>query len=137
MSTELGAGAWSYFGDPRAISHAGHWPHQPRDRERRARLPLLHLGRRDARPRGPADRLLSRRTGALHQVEASFTSADGRTWRSRQLTAEPDHYCIRPVTPRGLRDASLVLFSRGDRSTKGFTDFHTRIHFLAGAAPPV
>ena len=24
MSTELGAGAWSYFGDPRAISHDGH-----------------------------------------------------------------------------------------------------------------
>ena len=24
MSTELGAGAWSYFGDPRAISHNGH-----------------------------------------------------------------------------------------------------------------
>jgi hypothetical protein len=46
-------------------------------------------------------------------------------------------YCIRPVTPRGLRSADLVLFSRGDRSTKGFTDFHTRIHLLAGAAPPV
>ena len=24
MSTELGAGAWSYFGDPRAIAHDGH-----------------------------------------------------------------------------------------------------------------
>ena len=34
-----------------------------------------------------------------------FTPDDGRTWRSRQLTADPDHYCIRPVTPRGLRGA--------------------------------
>ena len=24
MSSELGAGAWSYFGDPRAIYHDGH-----------------------------------------------------------------------------------------------------------------
>src|SRR3954462_11882327 len=24
IDRELGAGAWSYFGDPRAISHAGH-----------------------------------------------------------------------------------------------------------------
>ena len=80
---------------------------------------------------------LSRRTGAFHQVEAWFTPDDGRTWRSRQLTADPDHYCIRPVTPRGLTGANLVLFSHGDRSTNGFTDFRTRIHFLAGAAPPV
>jgi hypothetical protein len=79
---------------------------------------------------------LSRRTGAFHQVEAWFTPDDGRTWRSRRLTAEPDHYCIRPVTPRGLSGANLVLFSRGDRSTKGFTDFRTRIHALFGAAPP-
>jgi hypothetical protein len=41
------------------------------------------------------------------------------------------------VTPRGLRVANLVLFSRGDRSTKGFTDFRTRIHALQGADPPV
>jgi hypothetical protein len=30
----------------------------------------------------------------------------------------------------------MVLFARGDRSTKGYTDFRTRIHALAGAAPP-
>jgi hypothetical protein len=41
------------------------------------------------------------------------------------------------VTPRGLTGANLVLYSQGDRSTKGFTDFRTRIHALAGAAPPV
>ena len=80
---------------------------------------------------------LSRRTGAFHQVEAWFTPDDGRTWRSRRLTNEPNHYCIRPVTPRGLRNADHVLFARGDRSTKGFTDFRTRIHSLPGAAPPV
>jgi len=80
---------------------------------------------------------LSRRTGAFHQVEAWFTPDEGRTWRSRRLTDEAAHYCIRPVTPRGLKNANLVLFSRGDRSTKGFTDFRTRIHALPGAAPPV
>ena len=80
---------------------------------------------------------LSRRSGAFHQVEAWFTPDDGRTWRHTQLTAEPSHYCIRPVTPRALRGASLVLFSRGDRSTVGFTDFRTRIHALGGFSPPV
>jgi hypothetical protein len=80
---------------------------------------------------------LSRRTGAFHQVEAWFTPDDGRTWRHTQLTNEPAHYCIRPVTPRGLRNANLVLFSRGDRSTRGFTDFRTRIHALGGFSPPV
>jgi BNR repeat-containing family member len=80
---------------------------------------------------------LSRRTGDFHQVEAWFTPDDGRSWRSRRLTHEPRHYCIRPVTPRGLRNRNLVLFSRGDRSTVGFTDFRTRIHALPGEAPPV
>ena len=80
---------------------------------------------------------LSRRTGDFHQVELWFTPDDGRTWRSRRLTDEPSHYCIRPVTPRGLRNANLVLFARGDRSTKGFTDFRTRIHSLGGFGPPV
>jgi hypothetical protein len=80
---------------------------------------------------------LSRRAGAFHQVEAWFTPDDGRTWRSTRLTNEPNHYCIRPVTPRGLSGANLVLFSRGDRSTVGFTDFRTRIHSLGGFSPPV
>ncbi|MDP9294855.1 MAG: BNR repeat-containing protein [Actinomycetota bacterium] len=85
----------------------------------------------------PRSVYLSRRTGAFHQVEAWVTPDNGRTWRSRQLTAEPAHYCIRPVSPRGLAGANLILFSRGDRRTHGFTDFLTRIHALAGAAPPV
>ena len=80
---------------------------------------------------------LSRRTGAFHQVEAWFSPDDGRSWRSTRLTDEASHYCIRPVTPRGLGGASLVLFSRGDRSTVGFTDFRTRIHALGGFNPPV
>jgi hypothetical protein len=80
---------------------------------------------------------LSRRTGAFHQVEVWATPDNGRTWRHLQLTAEPAHYCIRPVTPRGLKGANLVLFSVGDRTTRGFTDFRTRIHFLAGATPPI
>ena len=80
---------------------------------------------------------LSRRTGSFHQVEAWFTPDDGRTWRHTQLTNEASHYCIRPVTPRGLQNQSLVLFSRGDRSTVGFTDFRTRIHALGGFNPPV
>ena len=80
---------------------------------------------------------LSRRTGAFHQVEAWFTPDDGRSWRHTRLTNEPSHYCIRPVTPRGLQNANRVLFSRGDRSTVGFTDFRTRIHALGGFNPPV
>lgn len=80
---------------------------------------------------------LSRRTGAFHQVEAWFTPDEGRTWRSKRLTDEPAHYCIRPVSPRGLKGADLILFVRGDRSTIGFADYRTRIHALAGAAPPV
>jgi hypothetical protein len=80
---------------------------------------------------------LSRRIGAFHQVEAWFTPDDGRTWRSRQLTADPTGYCIRPVTPRGLSGANLLLYVRGDRRTVGYTDFRSRIHCLAGSAPPV
>jgi BNR repeat-containing family member len=80
---------------------------------------------------------LSRRTGAFHQVEAWVTPDNGRSWRSRGLTADPDHYCIRPVTPRGLAGANMFLFSRGDRSTTGYTHYLTRIHAIRGLAPPV
>jgi hypothetical protein len=78
---------------------------------------------------------LSRRTGAFHQIEAWITKDEGRTWTSRQLTNDPDHYCIRPVTPRGLGAPNTVLFSKGDHRTKGFTDYLTRIHAIR-AAPP-
>ena len=80
---------------------------------------------------------LSRRTATSTRSRPWFTPDDGRTWRHVRLTDEPRHYCIRPVTPRGLRGASLVLFARGDRSTVGFTDFRTRIHALGGFSPPV
>jgi hypothetical protein len=73
---------------------------------------------------------LSRRTGQWHQVEAWFTTDNGRTWTSQRLTDEPDHYCIRPVSPRGLTSANRVLFSRGNETTIGFTNYRTRIHAL-------
>jgi hypothetical protein len=56
---------------------------------------------------------------------------------STELVAGAWSYCIRPVTPRGLKDGNLVRFSHGERSTKGYTDFLTRIHCVRGAAPPV
>jgi hypothetical protein len=34
------------------------------------------------------------------------------------------------VTPRGLRGANRILFSRGDETTKSFMDFRTRIYAL-------
>jgi hypothetical protein len=74
---------------------------------------------------------LSRTIGRWNQVEQWFTPDDGRTWTTRQLTHDSDHYSIRPVTPRGLKGAAdRVLFSRGDETTKGFTDYRTRIHAL-------
>jgi hypothetical protein len=80
---------------------------------------------------------LSRRTGDFHQVEAWVTPDNGRSWRTRQLTADPDHYSIRPVTPRGLTGADMFLCSRGDRTTTSFTHYLTRIHAIRGLAPPV
>jgi hypothetical protein len=74
---------------------------------------------------------LSRTIGRWNQIEQWFTPDDGRTWSTVQLTNDSDHYSIRPVTPRGLQGpANRVLFSRGDETTKGFTDYRTRIHAL-------
>ncbi|MCA1697420.1 MAG: hypothetical protein LC790_00335 [Actinobacteria bacterium] len=73
---------------------------------------------------------LSRRTGQWHQVEAWFTTDNGRTWTSQRLTDEPNHCCIRPVSPRGLTSANRVLFSRGNETTIGFTNYRTRIRAL-------
>jgi hypothetical protein len=70
---------------------------------------------------------LSRTIGKWNQVERWFTPDDGRTWQTRQLTEDASHYSIRPVTPRGLANANRVLFSRGDETTKGFTNYRTRI----------
>ena len=77
---------------------------------------LLHLRRGDARPRGPALRLpLAARSARGTRSRRGSRPTTAARGRSRQLTATADHYCIRPVTPRGLRGANMVLFSRGDR----------------------
>jgi hypothetical protein len=73
---------------------------------------------------------LSRTIGKWNQVEQWFTPDEGRTWETKRLTDDTDHYSIRPVTPRGLRGANRILFSRGDETTKGYTDYSTRIHAL-------
>ena len=73
---------------------------------------------------------LSRTIGKWNQVEQWFTPDEGRTWSHQQLTDDPNHYSIRPVTPRGLTGANRVLFSRGDETTIGFTNYRTRIHAL-------
>jgi BNR repeat-containing family member len=73
---------------------------------------------------------LSRTVGKWNQVEQWFTPDNGGTWQTKRLTDDPNHYAIRPVTPRGLRDANRILFSQGDETTKGYTNFRTRIHAL-------
>ncbi len=73
---------------------------------------------------------LSRTIGDWNQVERWFTPDDGRTWTTQRLTDDSTHYSIRPVTPRGLTGANRVLFSRGDETTIGFTDYRTRVHLL-------
>ena len=103
---------------------------QPQDRRGRRRPPVVHLGRRDARPRGSALRLPVAHDRRWNQVEQWFTPDNGRTWTTKRLTDDPNHYSIRPVTPRGLRGANRVLFSRGDETTKGYTNYRTRIHAL-------
>ena len=101
---------------------------QPQDRRSRPGLPSFTSGGATLDHEDPRIVYLSRRTGAFHQVEAWFTPDNGNLAVTAAHRGDPDHYCIRPVTPRGLTGANLVLFSRGDRSTKGFTDFRTRIH---------
>jgi hypothetical protein len=73
---------------------------------------------------------LSRTIGTWSQVEQWFTPDEGRTWTTRQLTARPDGFGARPVTPRGLRGANRVLYWTGDERTTGWTKFVTRIRAL-------
>src|SRR5688572_16571799 len=73
---------------------------------------------------------LSRTIGTWSQVEQWFTPDEGRTWTTRQLTARPDGFCARPVTPRGLPGANRVLYWTGDERTTGWTKFVTRIRAL-------
>jgi hypothetical protein len=71
---------------------------------------------------------LSRTIGTWNQVEQWFTPDQGRTWTTTQLTNDPNHYSIRPVTPRYERGPEhRVLFTRGDETTKGFTNYRTRV----------
>ena len=104
---------------------------QPQDR--RGRAPA-------ARPSTPAARrsttrtraivYLSRTIGRWNQVEQWFTPDEGRTWTHPPAHRRPNGYAIRPVTPRGLRDANRILYVWGDERTIGFTNYMTRIHAL-------
>lgn len=73
---------------------------------------------------------LSRTIGPWNQVERWFTPDNGRSWQTLQLTAHPDGFSMRPVTPRGLTSANRVLYVFGDERTRGYTDYTTRIHAL-------
>ena len=73
---------------------------------------------------------LSRQLGRWRQAEQWFTPDDGRTWSHRQLTADPSGFCVRPVTPRGLRDANRIIYVWGDDRTKSWRDFTTRVRAL-------
>ena len=73
---------------------------------------------------------LSRQLGRWRQVEQWFTPDDGRTWSHRQLTADPSGFCVRRVTPRGLRDGNRILYVWGDDRTKSWRDFTTRVRAL-------
>jgi hypothetical protein len=73
---------------------------------------------------------LSRTIGRWNQVEQWFTPDEGRTWTTRQLTADPSGYAIRPVAPRHLTAADRILYVWGDERTIGFTNDRTRIHAL-------
>jgi hypothetical protein len=73
---------------------------------------------------------LSRKLGRWRQVEQWFTPDEGRTWTHRQLTADPSGFCVRPVTPRGLRDANRIVYVWGDERTKSWNDFTTRVRAL-------
>ena len=103
----------------------------PRCSHAGAGRPSFHSGGASLYHEDPRFVYLSRTIGRWNQVELWFTPDNGRTWTTRRLTDDSDHYSIRPVRPRGHSgSANRVLFSRGDETTKGFTDYRTRIHAL-------
>ena len=110
VDRELGAGAWSYFGDPRAISHDGHtftgWISTVRQRVGRS----LHEGRqaqqatdlqrpRARRSQQPVARLPARRAhrGVLL---AALGSPPASPWHSER---DALHGLVAPILDRGLR----------------------------------
>ncbi len=92
--------------------------------------PSFHSGGASLDHEDPRNVYLSRTIGPWNQIEHWFTSNDGRTWTSRQLTTDPNGYAIRPVTPRGLTTANRILYVKGDERTIGFTNYRTRVHAL-------
>jgi BNR repeat-containing family member len=65
---------------------------------------------------------LSRDTGRSHEVSVRATRNGGKTWSVRALTNSPSRDDLRPVSPRGLADSSLVLWMSGDyHDYRGFS----------------
>ena len=111
---------------------------QPQDRRGRRRPPVLPLGRRDARPRGPARRLPVAHDRPLEPGRAVVHARLGRTWthraadhRPRRLRHPPGH------AARARAGANRILYVWGDERTIGFTNYTTRVHAVRGLAPPV
>ena len=104
---------------------------QPQDRRGRGRPPVLPLGRRDARPRGPARRLPVAHDRPLEPGRAVVHAGLGAHLDAPPADQRPHGYAIRPVTPRGLgQAANRILYVWGDERTIGFTDYTTRVHAL-------
>ena len=92
--------------------------------------PSFHSGGATLDHEDPRYVYLSRTIGRWNQVEQWFTPDEGRTWTTRQLTAYPDAYAIRPVTPRRLTTANRIVFVKGDERTIGYTNYRSRVHVL-------
>ena len=92
--------------------------------------PSFHSGGATLDHEDPRYVYLSRTIGRWNQVEQWFTPDEGRTWATRQLTAYPDAYAIRPVTPRRLTTANRIVFVKGDEKTIGYTNYRSRVHVL-------
>ena len=90
--------------------------------------PSFHSGGATLDHEDPRFVYLSRTIGRWNQVEQWFTPDEGRTWTTRQLTADPDGYAIRPVTPRGLTGRQPDPLRLGRRA-------HDRLHRLHDARP--
>ena len=109
---------------------------QPQDRRRRPRLPLLHLRRGHAGPRGSAHRLP---VAPDRRLPPGGGLGDPR--RGPYLDVAAAHCGSRPLLhPPGdtawARRPEPGPLLRGDHQTRGFTDYLTRIHAIR-AVPPV